>query len=128
MKARLASSPVVRDIEIVQEYATPGQGFIRARLTLRYDDFLEVTEFFRAVHGQIETVEYRYQWMDPKRQALGKRWDNATHYLGLPNFPHHVHDGLTGRWSLDGLSAGLAQEDLAPTALSLTYQVLMASP
>ena len=25
------------------------------------------------------------------KRSLRKRWDNASHYPGLPNFPHHVH-------------------------------------
>jgi hypothetical protein len=30
--------------------------------------------------------------MDSLRQLI-RRWDNAQHYPGLPNFPHHVHEG-----------------------------------
>ena len=48
------------------------------------------------VNGQTESVEYRFQWMDPNRQTLRKRWDNATHHPELPNFPHHIHVGATG--------------------------------
>jgi len=46
IKLRLASSPVVRSIVIVQERGLPDQGFFRARLTLKNDDFVEVTEYF----------------------------------------------------------------------------------
>lgn len=79
-----------------KEYALPNHGFFRARLTLRNGDFLEVAEFFRVVNGQTESVEYRFQSMDPNRQTLRKRWDNATHHPGLPNFPHPIHVGTTG--------------------------------
>jgi hypothetical protein len=95
IKAKLASSPIVVQIHVVQEYATPSQGFFRARLTLRNDEFLEVSEFFQVERAQIRTTEYRYQWMDAERHTLIKRWDNARHYPHLPNFPHHVHIGET---------------------------------
>ena len=97
IKAKLASSGIVIRVDILQEYATAKQGFFRAKLTLRNNDFLEVAEFFRVVDGQTETAEYRFQWMDPGRQVLRKRWDNAAHHPGLPNFPHHIHVGATGR-------------------------------
>ena len=96
IKAKLVNSAIVRHIDIVQEYFTREQGFFRARLTLQNDDFLEVAEFFLVVQGEAQTVEYRYQWMDPSRQVLYKRWDNAAHFPELANFPHHVHVGLTG--------------------------------
>lgn len=97
IKASLASSEVVKQVEIVREYATADHGFLRARLILRNDDFLEVAEYFQVVGEQTQTVEYRYQWMGPDRQGLHKRWDNAKHHPELPNFPHHVHDGRTGQ-------------------------------
>jgi hypothetical protein len=96
IKAKLVSSVIVRHVEIVQDYVINEQGFFRARLTLQNDDFLEVAEFFQEFQGMVQTVEYRYQWMDQGRQVLRKRWDNATHFPGLANFPHHVHVGLTG--------------------------------
>ncbi|MBP1465754.1 hypothetical protein EYB53_008555 [Candidatus Chloroploca sp. M-50] len=83
-------------IDIIQEYATPTQGFFRARLTLCNHDFLEVAEFFQSRQARIQTTEYRYQWMDAERRLLRKRWDNAPHYPNLPNFPDHVHIGETG--------------------------------
>lgn len=95
IKATLVNSAIIKSIDIVQEYVTHEQGFFRARLTLQNDDFLEVAEFFREAQGTVQTVEYRHQWMNPDRQILHKRWDNATHFPGLPNFPHHVHVGST---------------------------------
>lgn len=96
IKAKLASSPIVVRIHVVQEYATPSQGFFRARLTLRNDEFLEVAEFFQIGREQVRTTEYRYQWMDAEQHSLRKRWDNARHHPHLPHFPHHVHIGETG--------------------------------
>ncbi len=65
--------------------------FFRARLELRNDDFLEVSEFFVAQDDEIHLLQYRYQWMNSARKQLRKRWDNATHHPELDNFPHHVH-------------------------------------
>lgn len=88
---RLAISPIVTCVDIVQAYAMDDRGFFRAKLQLANTDFLEVSEYFEVRMGNIEAVEYRYQWMDAHKQALRKRWDNAAHHPGLANFPHHIH-------------------------------------
>jgi hypothetical protein len=47
LKTKLVNSDIIKQIEIVQEYITPEQGFFRARLTLQNGDFLEIAEFFK---------------------------------------------------------------------------------
>ena len=91
IKLKLASSPIVKSVAIVQERASWDNGFFRARLILNHDEFVEVTEYFVVAKGRVETVEYRYQWMDSTQQHLRRRWDNAEHYPDLPYFPHHIH-------------------------------------
>lgn len=91
IKLKMATSAIVRQVDIVQERVSRDYGFFRARLVLTNDDFLEVSEFFTVEQGQAHTIEYRHQWMDQTRQVMRKRWDNAQHYPGLPNFPHHIH-------------------------------------
>jgi hypothetical protein len=93
IKTKLASSAIIERISVVQEYALQDRGFFRARLGLANGDFLEVSEFFVILGGQVGLVEYRHQWMDSNCQVLRKRWDNAAHYPDLPNHPHHVHIG-----------------------------------
>ena len=93
IKLKMATSAMVRQVDIVQERVSGAYGFFRARLVLTNDDFLEVSEFFTVEQGQGHTVEYRHQWMDQTRQVIRKRWDNAKHYPGLPNFPHYIHVG-----------------------------------
>ena len=66
-------------------------------MTLANGDFLEVSEYFVIQSSSPTTVEYRYQWMDHGRQKLLRRWDNAEHFPGLANFPHHVHVGDKGQ-------------------------------
>jgi len=97
IKLRLASSPAIKSIVIVQERGLPDRGFFRARLALKNNDFVEVTEYFVIEKGRVRTVEYRYQWMDTTQQVLRKRRDNAEHHRGTPGFPHHVHVGREDR-------------------------------
>ncbi|PIY36550.1 MAG: hypothetical protein COZ06_35925 [Armatimonadetes bacterium CG_4_10_14_3_um_filter_66_18] len=93
IKSRLVASSAVVSVEVVQEHALPDRGYFRARLTLANSDFLEVAEYFVVEEGLCQTIRYRYQWMDQSKQVLKKRWDNVEHFPGLPNFPHHVHEG-----------------------------------
>lgn len=93
IKLKLAISPIIKEINITQAWGATSTGFFRARLRLHNGDFLEVAEFFIIKENQVNTTEYRYQWMDSSRQQLHKRWDNAAHHLELPNSPHHVHIG-----------------------------------
>lgn len=93
IQSRLTASPVILKIEIVSRRRLDDRGYFRARLKLVNNDFLEVSEYFEIRAGVGHTEEYRYQWMDETKQALKKRWDNATHYPDLPNFPHHIHVG-----------------------------------
>ena len=93
IKAKLISSFAVNSFLIVKEKLLPESGYFRARLTLSNNDFLEVVEYFIIQNNQPVTQSYRYQWMDKTRQNLRKRWDNAEHFPGLSNFPHHVHVG-----------------------------------
>lgn len=45
VKARLISSAAVHTFEILKERATPIHGYIRVRLRLCNDDFVEAVEF-----------------------------------------------------------------------------------
>lgn len=91
IKAKLITSPIVDNINIVKEKGLSDQGYFRARLTLSNGDFLEVVEFFRVKGEQCMTETYRYQWMNNNQTQLKKRWDNVEHFPDLDNFPHHVH-------------------------------------
>jgi len=93
VKAKLADSPIIAAIEIVDERILLNRGYFRARLTLTNSDFLEIAESFTFQDDQLITLDYRYQWMDAAKQALRKRWDSVKHFPDLPDFPHHVHIG-----------------------------------
>jgi hypothetical protein len=91
LKAKLASSPIIASIEIVDERILLNRGYFRARLTLVNTDFLEIAESFTVQDEQLVTLDYRYQWMDGAKQVLKRRWDSVKHFPDLSNFPHHVH-------------------------------------
>lgn len=93
VKAKLADSPIITAIEIVDERILLNRGYFRAQLTLINSDFLEIAESFTIQDNQLIPLDYRYQWMDTSKQALRKRWDSVKHFPGLPNSPHHVHIG-----------------------------------
>jgi hypothetical protein len=100
IKERLVTAPIVASFEITRERATPVDGHLRARLVLTDGSQLEFSEYMlrsRAL-GEIEVITYSYHWADASNVLL-KRWDNAPHFPDLPGFPHHVHDGVTGRVS-----------------------------
>jgi len=93
LKTQLSLSPIVVSFTIVEERVWPDRGYIRIRMTLSNEDFLEAAEYFVIQDDECVTHRYRYQWMDRQRRELRKRWDNVEHYPDLPNFPHHVHIG-----------------------------------
>ncbi|GEM_PF-2916755 len=43
--ARLSASPVVKTVAVTEKHESHAGGYIRARLTLINDDFLEVAEY-----------------------------------------------------------------------------------
>lgn len=93
IRLALATSDLIREVQIVRERSLESTGFFRARLQLQNGDFLEVSKYFSIDEEGAQTIQYRYQWMDSSRQNLRKRWDNAMHHPELANYPHHVHIG-----------------------------------
>jgi hypothetical protein len=92
IKARLIADPSVVHFEIRRERRTVTDGHLRARLSLRNGDQLELSEYVRQRQGQIEVVTYSFHWAD-SGGALIRRWDNVPHFPHLPQAPHHIHDG-----------------------------------
>lgn len=91
IKSRLIASNAIAAFTIVEELDLGDRGYLRVRVTLSNDDFLEVAEYFKITNNVVTTTRYRYQWMDCDRAKLRKRWDNVPHFPNLPNFPHHIH-------------------------------------
>lgn len=66
----------------------------RFRVSLSDSSLLEMME--RVVttkkDGKTATTTYRFHLQDHTGNLI-KRWDNAPHFSGLNNFPHHIHMG-----------------------------------
>lgn len=91
LKLKLVVSPVVARYTVIKERTTSTDGYLRVQAMLSNGDFMELTEYFVYSQQQIETIDYRYQWMDATRQNLKRRWDNTPHHPEIPSFPHHIH-------------------------------------
>jgi Family of unknown function (DUF6516) len=91
IKAALSHSPILETWVILTEMTLGDRGHFRVRLTLKNGDFVEASEFFCIQATGIEQQRYRYQWMDPTKTKLRKRWDNAPHFPEIATFPHHIH-------------------------------------
>lgn len=81
--------------QIMREYEDVEKSYIRARLTLADESFLEFSEYIEQGTGdEIVITKYSYHWLDKDGKML-RRWDNTKHFPNLENFPHHVHASET---------------------------------
>ncbi len=93
VKARLIADPLVLEFEIIREIKTSDDGHLRARLKLDNGERLEFSEYVRLEGDRIKIISYSFHWSDDKGELIF-RWDNAPHYAELPNYPHHIHNGI----------------------------------
>ncbi len=89
VKERLSTDSIVISFDVIREFASLEEGFIRVRANLTNGDILDFSEFVQWLDN-LELISYRYHWMD-KDKHLIRRWDNAKHFPDLQNFPHHIH-------------------------------------
>jgi len=94
LKASLTASPIVKDIEILDEFITSVSGFLDCRVLLIDGSELYVSEYFTVLKDRIKRDKYSYHLQ--KRGELLIRWDNAPHHKELSTFPFHAHrkDGV----------------------------------
>jgi len=94
LKASLTASPIVKDIEILDEFITSVSGFLDCRILLIDGSELFVSEYFTVLKDRIKRDKYSYHLQ--KNDELIIRWDNAPHHRELSTFPDHVHrkDGV----------------------------------
>ncbi|MDP2766743.1 MAG: DUF6516 family protein [Candidatus Methanoperedens sp.] len=94
LKASLTASPIVKDIEILDEFITSVSGFLDCRVLLIDGSELFVSEYFTVIKDRIKRDKYSYHLQ--KNDDLIIRWDNASHHRELSTFPDHVHrkDGV----------------------------------
>ena len=69
----LVESHIVADYTVVRQRVTSQTGYLRVRVKLSNDDFLEAAEAFRLRTTGVEVVDYRHQWMSGDRATLRKR-------------------------------------------------------
>ncbi len=83
LKASLTVSPIVKDIEILDEFITSVSGFL---------DY--VSEYFTVLDNKIKRDKYSYHLQ--KNDELIIRCDNVPHHRELSTFPFHIHkkDGV----------------------------------
>ena len=94
LKASLTVSPIVKDIELLDEFITSVSGFLDCRVLMIDESELYVSEYFTFLENKINRDKYSYHLQ--KNTELIIRWDNAPHHRELSTFPFHVHkkDGV----------------------------------
>ena len=73
-----------------EEILTPLRINLRIRVRFFSGHLLEFNEAVIIKNGQIDHLSYRYHLQD-KQNKLVFRYDNAPHFPGLENSPHHKH-------------------------------------
>lgn len=89
--AVLAASPIVKSHSVAFDKRSPTAGYIRGDVYFLDDSLLHFREFVNTQFG-VERFTYAYHFQRADG-ALVFRYDNTTHFPGLPNFPHHKHVG-----------------------------------
>ncbi|MGI9860896.1 DUF6516 family protein [Moorella naiadis] len=87
---------IIQDFQIRDELITEDVGYIRIRLNLINGDVAEMFEYVVREDDRLKTINYSFHIQNAKGTLL-KRWDNAPHHRSLSNFPHHCHDGKSGK-------------------------------
>lgn len=89
LKASLTASPIVKDIEILDEFITSVSGYLECRVVMTGSLVLYVSEYFTIFEDEIKRDKYSYHLQ--KNDEFLIRWDNAPHHRELPTFPFHMH-------------------------------------
>ncbi len=105
VKERLLTDPIVSDFHILRERTSLSDGYLRVRLILADNTWLEFSEYVqhsldKETHlersRKVDVITYSYHWANADSKLV-KRWDNTPHFPNLANFPHHIHIGSTGK-------------------------------
>jgi hypothetical protein len=89
--AILQASPYVKSHNITFDRRSLTVGYIRGDVYFLNDSSLYFREFINTQAGIDRfTYVFHYQRSDGERVF---RYDNSTHFPGLPGFPHHRHIG-----------------------------------
>lgn len=89
LKASLTASPIVKDVDIIDEFITSVSGFLDCKVLMIDGSVLYVTEYFTICENRIERDKYSYHLQRDDDFVI--RWDNAPHHKEVSTFPFHVH-------------------------------------
>ena len=65
---------------------------VRARVQFTDDSFIELSEAAVSLRREaVSKLHYSYHYQRGNQTVF--RYDNAPHFPGLPNYPHHKHIG-----------------------------------
>lgn len=75
-------------------------GYTKLEAIIRFPDgsLLEVNLTLSTTRETPLWLAYSFHYMNEESQCIF-RYDNADHHRGLPNFPHHKHEGQDERIS-----------------------------
>ncbi|MGQ9627216.1 MAG: toxin-antitoxin system TumE family protein [Anaerolineae bacterium] len=92
----ITACEIVHSSSITYDERTAYIGFIRGDVHFLDGSVLHFREFVNVESGTDRYI-YAYQYMRGSQMVF--RYDNTGHHrkLSLPTFPHHRHDGFTGR-------------------------------
>jgi hypothetical protein len=90
IELQLLENPSYLDYIILRKDILYSEAKIRLKVTLLNSDTIELFEYSEEISGKIVPKKYSFHWQDSSGN-LKIRWDNAPHYQGLTNFPHHIH-------------------------------------
>ena len=91
IESLVAGADIVRFFSITYDKRSASIGFIRGSIYFLDGSLLHLREFVDVEYGS-ERYMYAYHYQHPDG-ALVFRYDNTTHFPGLPTFPHHKHEG-----------------------------------
>lgn len=91
IEAYLIQCPVMTAYQLIRREIGPADGKIRIKINLLDDSLIECFEYVDENEDEIRLLKYSFYWQDANVSLL-KRWDNAPHFLDLPNAPHHIHN------------------------------------
>lgn len=90
IELRLLENPIFTDYTILRKDVLYAEAIIRLKIKLSNSDIIDLFEYAEEIKGNIIPKKYSFHWQD-SHGRLKRRWDNAPHYKGLFNFPHHIH-------------------------------------
>ena len=89
LKASLTTSPIIREIEILDEFITSVSGYFECKVVLNSGAILYISEYFTIEGEKIKRDKYSYHMQE--NDTLLIRWDNAPHHREISTFPYHQH-------------------------------------